>query len=192
MHIYFSLPAALRGLAMSTTLNAMLSYLDALDGKPSLEELLDELGRFDIGCDDLASFIRFGERSYQRNLVRAGEWYHAWVLCWRNGQRSPIHDHHGSNCVVRVLRGILTETIFEFAPNGHVKACFSRDLGPGSVLASSDTDLHQVSNLQAGSADLVTMHVYSPPLLTMGTYSLYDRSRGQEVWELDFTEAAGI
>src|SRR5205807_7632445 len=45
-----------------------------------------------------------------------------WVLCWRNGQRSPIHDHRGSSCGVRVLRGTMTETQFAFAPNGHVKA----------------------------------------------------------------------
>ena len=45
-------------------------------------------------------------------------WYQAWVMCWRNGQRSPIHDHKGSSCAVRVLRGTLTETLFAFAPNG--------------------------------------------------------------------------
>jgi cysteine dioxygenase len=177
---------------MSATLDAMLRYLETLDDRPSLDTLHAELGRFDIICDDVQPFLRFGERSYQRNLVQAGRWYHAWVLCWRNGQRSPIHDHRGSSCVVRVLRGVLTETVFEFAPNGHVKACFSRDFDTGSLLASSDTDLHQVSNLQAGTADLVSLHVYSPPLLTMSTYSLYDRTRGHEVWETEFSEAAGI
>jgi cysteine dioxygenase len=177
---------------MSAALDAMLRYLETLDHRPSLDTLHAELGRFEITCNDVQPFLRFGERSYQRNLVQAGRWYHTWVLCWRNGQRSPIHDHRGSNCVVRVLRGVLTETVFEFAPNGHVKACFSRDFDTGSLLASSDTDLHQVSNLQAGMADLVTLHVYSPPLLTMGTYSLYDRTRGQEIWEIEFTEAAGI
>jgi cysteine dioxygenase len=177
---------------MSATLDAMLRYLETLDERPSRETLQAELGRFEITCDDVQPFLRFGERSYQRNLVHAGRWYHAWVLCWRNGQRSPIHDHRGSMCVVRVLRGVLTETVFEFAPNGHVKACFSRDFDAGSLLASADTDLHQVSNLQAGTADLVTLHVYSPPLLTMGTYSLYDRTRGQEIWEVEFSEAAGI
>ncbi len=177
---------------MTTSLDAMFNYLDQLDDKPTLDDLLAELRRFDVRCDDVLSHVRFGERSYSRNLLRAGEWYHVWVLCWRNGQRSPIHDHRGSNCVVRVLRGVLTETVFEFAPNGHVKASFSRDFETGSIIASSDSDLHQVSNLQAGSADLVTLHVYVPPLLTMGTYSLYDRTRGQEVWELEFSEAAGI
>ena len=124
--------------------------------------------------------------------MRAGEWYHLLVLCWRNGQRSPIHDHAGSNCCVRVLRGTMTETRFEFAPNGHVKAVGSTDFAPQSVITSADDDLHQVSNLQAGMADLVTLHVYSPPLFRMGTYSLTDASRGHEPMIVDFADAAGI
>src|SRR5262249_49576071 len=114
------------------------------------------------------------------------------ILCWKNGQRSPIHDHVGSSCGVRVLRGTMTETRFEFAPNGHVKAVSSRDFEPNSVCGSQDYDMHQVSNLQAGDADLVTLHVYSPPLVRMGTYSLMDLSRGEELMLLEFCDAAGI
>jgi cysteine dioxygenase len=170
----------------------MLRYLDGFGEAPPLAELTDGLERFDLDCDDVAEFIRFSDRSYQRNLVHAGSCYHAWALCWKNGQRSPIHDHLGSRCVIRVLRGTLTETLFEFAPNGHVKALFSRDFEAGSLVASEDTDMHQVSNLQAADADLVTLHVYTPPLVTMGLYSLYDLWRGQEVWSPEFSDAAGI
>ena len=100
--------------------------------------------------------------------MREGPWYHLLVLCWKNGQRSPIHDHAGSTCGVRVLRGVLTETTFAFAPNGHVKAVGSRDLAEGQVCGTQDDDLHQISNLQAGEADLVTLHVYTPPLESDG------------------------
>jgi cysteine dioxygenase len=173
-------------------LAAMFRHLDTLSGRPDLARLTEDLARFDVDLEDLAEHLRFSERGYTRNLVRAGAGYHAWLLCWRNGQRSPIHDHKGSACVVRVLRGTLTETLFEVAPNGHVKATFSRDLAEGSLLGSEDTDIHQVSNLQAGDADLVTLHVYAPPLHRMGTYSLYDLSRGFEVWDPVFSDAAGI
>src|SRR2546421_165534 len=88
--------------------------------------------------------------------------------------------------------GVMTETRFEFAPNGHVKAVGSRDLEEGDVCGSQDDDLHQVSNLQAGDAELVTLHVYSPPLMWMGTYSILDTSRGQEPMLLEFCDAAGI
>src|SRR5580658_1661827 len=99
---------------MAHDLQAMFDYLDALLTPPALPEMLNQLSRFEIDLEDVLSHIRFSERNYQRNLLRAGEHYHAWVLCWKNGQRSPIHDHAGSSCVVRVLRGTLTETIFEF------------------------------------------------------------------------------
>jgi cysteine dioxygenase len=173
-------------------LQAMFRHLDGLTGRPDLARLTEELSRFDIELADLAEYLHFSPGTYTRNFVRAGTHYHAWLLCWKNGQRSPIHDHRGSACVVRVLRGGLTETLFELAPNGHVKATFSRDFVEGSLIGSVDSDIHQVSNLQAGDADLVTLHVYAPPLLRMGTYSLYDLSRGCEVWEPLFSDAAGI
>jgi DMSO/TMAO reductase YedYZ molybdopterin-dependent catalytic subunit len=79
----------------------------------------------------------------------------------------------------------MTQTIFDMAPNGHVKAIGSADFAPGSVCGSLDNDMHQISNLQAGDADVVTLHVYSPPLLRMGTYSLTDLTRGEEVWTVE-------
>jgi cysteine dioxygenase len=177
---------------MVSDLDKMFRHLDSLKARPDLARLTEELSHFDIDLEDLSEYMQFAEKSYRRNLVRARENYHAWLLCWRNGQRSPIHNHLGSACVVRVLRGTLTETLFELAPNGHVKATFSRDISEGSLMGSEDTDIHQVSNLQAGNADLVTLHVYTPPLNQMCTYSLYDASRGYEIWDLEFSDAGGI
>jgi len=168
---------------MSTKLAALLQYFDSLGERAPLGQLTDQLRRLELSCEDVPDFLRFSDRTYQRNLVHAGRWYHLWVMCWKNGQRSPIHDHAGSSCAVRVLRGTATVTRFEFAPNDHVKATGSEDFGPGSVIANEDAEIHQVSNLQAGGADLVTLHVYSPPLARMLTYSLMDLSRGEEVWE---------
>jgi cysteine dioxygenase len=170
----------------------MYRHLDTLTDRPDLARLLEELSRFRIDLDDLSEHLHFAEDSYKRNLVRSAPNYHVWILCWKNGQRSPIHNHAGSACVVRVLRGTLTETIFEMAPNGHVKASFSRDIAEGSLIGSEDSDIHQASNLQAGDADLVTLHVYTPPLTRMKTFSMYDLSRGHEVWYTEFSDAAGI
>lgn len=177
---------------MSSSLKDLCASLDQLDGRAPLDGLVAALARTDVSCADLEEFVRFSDRGYTRNLVKSGAWYHLLALCWKNGQRSPIHDHTGSNCAVRVLRGTATETIFEFAPNGHVWATGSRQHPPGAILDSHDSDLHQISNLQAGGADLVTLHIYSPPLMWMGTYSLTDTSRGQEPMLVEFCEAAGI
>jgi cysteine dioxygenase len=177
---------------MSAKLRRLIDYLEGLNGGAPLPELTSRVAASDIGVDDVAEFIRFSEKAYCRNLVRAGAWYNLLVLCWRNGQRSPIHDHRGSSCALSVLDGVLTETQFVFAPNGYIKATGSRDMKPGGIIGSFDDDIHQVSNLQAGRLDLVTLHVYSPPLTVMGTYSLMDDRRGEEPMLLEFCEAAGI
>lgn len=177
---------------MSRTLADLFAFLDRLQGRAELGDLKRELETLEVDIEDVADFVRFSDRTYRRNLVRAGDWYNVWVLCWLNGQRSPIHDHRGSSCAVRVLEGLMTETLFDRAPNGHIKAMFSRDVQPGGIVGGQDMDIHQVSNLQADDATLVTLHIYSPPLVMMGTYSIIDDRRGEEPMFLDFVDAAGI
>jgi DMSO/TMAO reductase YedYZ molybdopterin-dependent catalytic subunit len=167
---------------MTGALQSLFAYLDSLNERPPLDELKQHIAGLDIAIADVADFVRFSDQAYRRNLVRAGDWYNVWVMCWKNGQRSPIHDHPNSACVVRVLRGTLTETRFVFAPNDDVKAVDSRDLESGGICATHDDDLHQVSNLQADSADLVTLHVYVPPLLRMNTFRLTSPERGEDIW----------
>lgn len=174
------------------TLSDLVAYLDGLSGRAPLDELIELLAQAEIDPDELAPHVRFSSRGYTRNLVRSGPWYDLLVLCWKNGQRSPIHDHFGSSCAVRVLRGVLTETAFAFAPHGRVKAVGSRDLAAGTICGGQDLDVHQVSNLQDGDAELVTIHIYSPPLRRMGTYSLTDDARGLELMFAEFVDAAGI
>jgi cysteine dioxygenase len=146
--------------------------LDRYEERLALPAIMDWFGEAQLNLEDLASYMVFHPTRYVRNRVHEGPAYQALLLCWRNGQRSPIHNHRGSHCGVKVLRGVATETLFTRAPNGLVLPVASRDLPPGHTCASADQDIHQVSNLQAGSADLVTLHIYSPPLLRMEMFSL--------------------
>ncbi|MCG8409132.1 MAG: cysteine dioxygenase family protein [Phycisphaerales bacterium] len=157
----------------------LIDYLDGLTERATVPDLLEKLAALDITLDTVADYAQFSDEQYARNLVREGPWYHLLVLCWRSGQRSPIHNHAGSTCGVRVLSGVCTETTFEQTPSGFLKAVASTDLACGQVSASQDSDTHQVSNLQAHGHDLVTLHIYSPPLLRMDTFSLIDGSVGE-------------
>jgi cysteine dioxygenase len=180
---------------MSTTLAELLRRLDTWTGRIPLGELRSALSDVSMSLDDVRPHLIFGTENYRRNLVRAGPAYQALVLCWRNGQRSPIHDHAGSSCGVRVLSGEAVETVFERTRAGMVFAVRSHLHGPGSVCATQDSDIHQVSNLADGGGDLVTLHVYSPPLLNMGTYSLFDphvRAFHEPVHEDALVDGGGI
>lgn len=159
------------------SLSGLMDWMESFEERRiPLVELVHRLRQTRVRYDDVRSVARFGSDRYQRNLLHAGTGFHVLVLCWRSGQRSPIHDHRGSSCAVKVLRGIATETIFGRAPNGMYIPATTRTLSAGDICGSEDADVHQVSNLQPAGVDLVTLHVYSPPLLTMRTYSLTDAS----------------
>lgn len=157
---------------MPLSIDAFFARMDTYQRRVPLDELTEMLAELRISMDDVERVARFGAETYQRNLWHEGPGYQALVLCWRPGQRSPIHDHRGSSCGVRVLKGVLTETGFDRTPEGLIYATGSHELREGEICGSEDRDIHQVSNLRPPGEDLVTLHVYSPPLLTMGVYSL--------------------
>ncbi|MFQ5411062.1 MAG: cysteine dioxygenase family protein [Phycisphaerae bacterium] len=160
-------------------LETLTDYLNGLTVRATIEDLAARLTELDISTADVAEYARFSEKQYRRNLMRSGPLYHLLVICWRSGQRSPIHNHAGSTCGVRVLSGVATETLFEPSPCGLLRPTTTSDLTAGQVTATQDSNIHQVSNLQPAGVDLITLHIYSPPLLRMDTYSLTDNTVGE-------------
>src|ERR1044071_2517522 len=144
-------------------MDCVFAALDRHAGQLPMPVILDWLHEWPLSAEDLLDYLVFRPDRYVRNKLHDGPAYQALVLCWRNGQRSPIHNHRGSHCGVKVLRGIATETVFTRAANGMVLPVSSRELTMGHICASADEDIHQISNLQARNADLVTLHIYSPP-----------------------------
>ena len=73
---------------MPHTLNDLIAYLDHLTARAPLAELVAQVRQLRIDCAEVANHLRFSERQYTRNLLRAGPWHNIVVLCWQNGQRS--------------------------------------------------------------------------------------------------------
>jgi len=164
---------------MSDTLDDLLEYLDQLRARAPLPDLLDRVQRLRIDETEVAEFVRFSDDDYIGNLLQVGPWYQVFIFCWKNGQRSPVHDHAATTCAVRVLRGVATETFFEPAADGRMKRSHARQLGPGDISGRQDLDIHEIANLQPGDADLVTLHIYSPPMGEVGIFSCDEMTNGQ-------------
>ena len=155
----------------SKDLQPFIDYLASLEKRPNIDELGKQLRAMNISMDDITEFAHFSDKGYRRNVVFQNDVVQLLCLCWKSGQRSPIHDHADSICGVRVMQGIATETVFEETPSGYIKPITSVDYGEG-VIISEESDTHQVSNLQAAGEDLVTLHVYAPPLKKMKLFTI--------------------
>jgi cysteine dioxygenase len=144
----------------------LLSLLERWDRREAPipgSELLAALEDLRLGHEDLIEAIGFDEACYRRTIIHSRPHYQVLVLCWRSGQRSPIHDHRGSNCVVRVIQGRASETRFDPTPCGRLVPTWSHEHLEGATTACCGEEIHQMGNFDAPGRDLVTLHVYTPP-----------------------------
>jgi cysteine dioxygenase len=142
---------------------------------------------------EIERYIQFSENRYARNLVYKTPEFECLVLCWRPGQRSPIHDHGESICTVYTVSGTLSADNYRKTASGHIRADSSEDFTPGSVLSIQTTEIHQVSNLH-GSDNLISLHFYLGPLENSFLYSVQQPiyEPYQRTYTRVFTLADGI
>ena len=145
------------------TLGEVAEMIHNLKAVPSLKDVEEWFSALLLRQRDYDAYRLFSKRKYARNLIARSSYAELLMLCWRSGQRTPIHDHGGSIGVVMVAEGCLTET----SQRGHNYAFYSV------------------------ARDLVTLHCYAPPLSVLNTFS--PRSQRVRRWrEGYFTGGAGI
>ncbi|HKP87858.1 MAG TPA: cysteine dioxygenase family protein [Blastocatellia bacterium] len=173
------------------TLGEMAEIIKNLKAVPKLDEIKRWFSAFLPRQRDYEAHRVFAARKYARNLIARSSFAELLMLCWRSGQRTPIHDHGGSVGVVLLIEGLLTETMYERTPDRHVRPYNTYRWGPGGITGADVPDIHQLLNLQPAGRDMVTLHCYAPPLSVLNTYS--PRSSRVRHWrEGYFTGGAGI
>lgn len=146
--------------------------LRACQSVPSLTELYELVERTKISADEVRPYSRFKVGNYSRHRVMKNEFVEMLVLCWKPGQRTPIHDHNGSHGAVFVHKGILWETIFDYDTELGLTYKSHRELRAGGLTGSEIPDIHQLGNPDVSGRDLITIHIYAPPLGVLKTYKL--------------------
>jgi cysteine dioxygenase len=153
----FSLPALVKALASQKSV-------------PSLKQIYDWLQTVTISNEELQPYIGFKDGNYWRHRICRNEFVEMLVLCWRPGHRTPIHDHNGSHGGVKVYEGPLWETIFTYDKEKGLEYKSAREYAPGAVTGSDIPDIHQLGNPDVSDRNLITIHVYAPPLGVLHTY----------------------
>lgn len=96
--------------------------------------------------------------------LHASEHVSVWLICWMDGHDTGFHDHDGSAGALTVVSGALREERLRFGvPVGHTLR-----IGDGITFAPSA--IHRVSHARGEPA--VSLHAYSPPLRSMGSYAV--------------------
>ena len=166
----------------------MLSGFKAV---PSLESLSQILEKAEVTSEDLRPYRSFKPGTYARHRVCRSEFVEMLVLCWRPGQRTPIHDHNGSHGAVRVCCGVMWETIFALDEAHKLFYHRAREWNSGQVTGADVPDIHQLGNPEVSGQNLVTLHLYAPPLGVLNTYKVGSSEVGHYTPD-QFMDGGGI
>jgi cysteine dioxygenase len=127
-------------------------------------------------------------RNYTRNLVDKGNGKsNLLILVWNPGQGSPIHDHADAHCVMKILKGTLSETLYNVPvevdqeadtrtpPRVVKETVYQRN---EVTYISDDIGLHKISNPSLKEA-AVSLHLYTPPHAANFGFNLFDEKTGK-------------
>ena len=156
----------------SFTFGELVETLSRQTAPPALEEINSWLSTVEISQLDLQPYLGFKEGNYWRHRVCRNDAVEMLIICWRPGQKTPIHDHNGSHGVVRVQQGLMWETTFRFDDEQGLCYDAGRECPEGTVTGAGVPDIHQLGNPEVSGRDLVTVHVYAPPLGVLKTYKV--------------------
>ena len=110
--------------------------------------------------------VQFSADRYMRHPILLWEDWEVMLIAWSSGQLTPIHDHRGIMGGMVVLSGTLAEERFT-TPNNRPELCDNRARPEGDLSDIGPTVLHRLTST---SARAVSLHVYRPPLRTMGIW----------------------
>lgn len=172
-----SLPRRTTPAPLSPAFECLFAELDRVAAAPSLADLERCLGDAALDLADVLPHTAADRAGYVRMLLRHTPRYEALVMCWLPGQHSPVHDHGGSACAVRVIQGAATETRYALAADGLVDPVAEQVFHAGDVLLAEDPDIHSLGNLPGTGplrwpVALVTLHVYAPQLAGSTKYTV--------------------
>ena len=110
--------------------------------------------------------VRFDPGHYVRHPVLFFDDWEVMIIGWEGGQLTPIHDHRGVMGGMAVLSGSLVEERFT-TPNNKPDLVDSRTRPEGDLCDTGPTVLHRL--IPQGRS--VSLHIYRPPLRTMGIWN---------------------
>ena len=107
-------------------------------------------------------YCSWSNESYTRNCIVENERFELILLCWEQGQMTPIHDHGGEECWVKVLEGEFAETIYK-KDNNELLVIKSSISKTNEITYMIDfMGFHSLENLSKKRS--MSLHLYAKPI----------------------------
>ncbi|MEH7276426.1 cysteine dioxygenase [Neobacillus vireti] len=152
-----------------TLISRIKDVLDPLKN-PSKAELKKALLQLNITVNDLADLPEpSAGKPYNRKLLYKNSEVELLVMNWSQLECAP-HDHGNSHGWIHVLSGISLNSVYEVKGTGLPTELFHEYHLQGNSFFAPKKAIHKME--ASNHSDLVTLHLYSPPITGMIVYDL--------------------
>ena len=134
---------------LSAAITEKLQYSEKLS---SCKELIEN-----YNGNDWREFVSFTSSTYHKILLKnfSTELFDMYIICWNPLQLTKIHDHPDNGCLMKVLRGSLTENLYINNIQTHCRTIVKDHVG----YLEGSSIIHNICNHDNHS---VTLHIYAP------------------------------
>ena len=113
--------------------------------------------------NDFKTYSSWLSDCYTRNCIIDTEKFQLLLLCWEEGHKTPIHDHGGEECWVKVIEGELKEVIYKKNEDDELIAVKSSISKTNQVSYMKDfMGFHSLENVSNKRS--MTLHLYAKPI----------------------------
>jgi len=144
-----------------TVINDLPTLLQQLDNSTK-QEYADIGIRLGIPSQAFAKYAHFSDQHYTRNCIERTDHYELILLCWEEGQGTPVHCHGGEECWVYILEGQLEEQHYQLN-NQNLELQSTERLATGQKsFMCDDLGFHLLQNRASGRS--MSLHLYMDPI----------------------------
>jgi cysteine dioxygenase len=159
----------------------------------SLETYKKLIQKLNVPQGLIDQHVHFSDEGYARNLICVTPRFEMIVMCWQPGQMSSIHDHLDSFALSYVVKGYLTNIVYERTddeekadPEYAELAPVSMEVLPAGSWISLDCDgIHKMGCSAESPEPLITLHYYARPLREIHYY--YPEEKRRELKRLVYS-----
>lgn len=129
----------------------------------------DILHSMEIPKSAFKVFCSWSESTYTRNCIFENERFELILICWQSSHKTPIHDHGGEECWVKVIDGEFKETVYKSNEVSEVNILKTNLFKAGDISYMIDfMGCHQLKNLSSHRA--LSLHLYAKPIRNCNVY----------------------
>jgi cysteine dioxygenase len=155
---------------VETDCRFLISELEDAAGDVEKYDQIIRATKLDI--NSVSRYCNFSSKFYCRNLIHKDANFELMLVCWDEGQFSPLHDHNGQHGWMLIMQGCLLEELYgspQDILNGDVVVSKTRKLNLGDIsYITDDIACHKISN--AVPSRSVSLHLYSKPVASCHRY----------------------